>query len=210
MRTRAPRFASCSRAADSSSSSLPARPTTSATRSVSLPGAATSSITLLMRAVGMLSITNQPRSSKVSAAWLRPAPDSPVMMRNSAIDRPFSPIPVASFLGPQEEEAGDGGGVGILLGPGDEPRRGRGLLHAGDDQAGSHQGIHIARQGAMDERDEHAPLDLFEAFVLHQVGPDAPVLLGGVEHLVVDPAAPGDLEQRVVQKEQEPAARGQH
>src|SRR5438270_537491 len=38
-----------------------------------------------MSAVGMLSTTNQPRSSKVSAAWLRPAPDKPVMMRKSAI-----------------------------------------------------------------------------------------------------------------------------
>ncbi len=48
------------------------------------PGAETRSATLEIMAVGMLSITNQPRSSKLAAACERPAPDRPVMIRNSA------------------------------------------------------------------------------------------------------------------------------
>lgn len=68
----------------SSSSWPPPRPTTRATRSVSDPGPETRSATLEIMAVGMLSITNQPRSSKLAAACERPAPDRPVMIRNSA------------------------------------------------------------------------------------------------------------------------------
>jgi hypothetical protein len=45
---------------------------------------------------------------------------------------------------------------------------------------------------------------------LDQVGPDAPVLLGRVEDLVVDPAAVRRLQQRVVEEEQEPPAGLEH
>ena len=77
------------------------------------PGPATSSATLVIRAVGMLSITNQPRSSRVAAACDRPAPDIPVMIRNSATlplcaavlgrdDR----LHTGQLLGPQERAGG--------------------------------------------------------------------------------------------------------
>ena len=80
--TRFPVERSASRAGSTSSRySVPPRPTTSATFSVSDPGTLTSSATLVIRAGGMLSITNQPRSSKVAAAVDRPAPESPVMIR---------------------------------------------------------------------------------------------------------------------------------
>ena len=45
---------------------------------------------------------------------------------------------------------------------------------------------------------------------LVEIRADAPVLLGRIEHLVVDPAAPGRLEQRVVEEEREPPAGAQH
>ncbi len=80
--TLAPVDRSAFRAGSTSSRySLPPRPTTSATFSVSEPGTLTSSATLVIRAGGMLSMTNHPRSSKVAAAVDRPAPESPVMMR---------------------------------------------------------------------------------------------------------------------------------
>ena len=62
----------------------------------------------------------------------------------------------------------------------------------------------------MHETDEHPPLDLLHRGVLGQVGPDAPVLLGRVEHVVVDPAAVGRLQERMVQEQDEPTARAQH
>ncbi len=66
-------------------SSPPPRPITRATRSVSEPGRPPSSATLVIRAGGRLSMTNQPRSSRVAAAVERPAPDMPVTTRNSLI-----------------------------------------------------------------------------------------------------------------------------
>ena len=65
-------------------------PTTRATRGVALLGDRTSSATLGMSSDGRLSITNQPRSSRASAACDRPAPDSPVMITNSLM--PWPPL----------------------------------------------------------------------------------------------------------------------
>ncbi len=56
----------------------------------------------------------------------------------------------------------------------------------------------------MDEGDEHVLLHLLDAEILSQVGPDPPVLL--LENGVVDPAAVGRLQQRVVEEEEEPPA----
>src|SRR5581483_3816375 len=53
------------------------------TRAESLPGRFTRSATLVISDGGMLSMTNQPPSSNVSPAVLRPAPNMPVMIRNS-------------------------------------------------------------------------------------------------------------------------------
>ena len=58
-------------------------PTTRASRSVFEPGALPSSATFSMSADGRLSTTNQPRSSRLSAACERPAPDSPAITRMS-------------------------------------------------------------------------------------------------------------------------------
>lgn len=59
----------------------------------------------------------------------------------------------------------------------------------------------------MDERDEHSLLDLLDGLVLHEVRTDAPVLLRGVQDLVIDPTAVRRLQQRVVQEEEKSAAR---
>ena len=65
-------------------------PTTKATRSISDPVPSTSSETLEIRAEGMLSITNQPRSSRVAPAVDRPAPDMPVTTRYSLTASTFA------------------------------------------------------------------------------------------------------------------------
>ncbi len=69
-----------------------------------------------------------------------------------------------------------------------KPGGGAGSSMRSSDEAGGGQGVDVAGQRPVDERDEHALLDLLDRLVLDQVGPDAPVLLGRVEHLVVDPA----------------------
>ena len=62
----------------------------------------------------------------------------------------------------------------------------------------------------MQETDVHTELDLLIVLRLVEIRADAPVLLGRIQHLVVDPAAPGRLEQRVVEEEREPPAVAQH
>ena len=77
------------------------RPATSANRSMSLPGLAARSTIVPTRAVGRLSTTYHPRSSRTSAAADRPAPDRPVIRAISATSRsyPRSPRPVAARPG---------------------------------------------------------------------------------------------------------------
>src|SRR5438270_12761813 len=153
MRTRAPVDRRASRAAGSASrySSRGPVPTTSATRSVVDPGARTNSATLPMRAGGRLSMTNHPRSSKVLAAFDRPAPDNPVISRNSVIaaprlrpclrsgddSRPIRPsIVTRTEGGEQEQEARDGRRFLVLLGSGQEAGWRSRLLHLLDEEAG--------------------------------------------------------------------------
>ena len=62
----------------------------------------------------------------------------------------------------------------------------------------------------MDERNEDILLDLLQGLVLDEVRTDAPVLLGWIEELIVDPSAVRCLQQRVIEKEAEAAARLQH
>src|SRR5664280_1196144 len=99
MRTRLRPAISASTAGSTSSRSPPPRPTTKATRFISEPAPSTSSETLAMSAEGMLSITNQPRSSSVAAAVDRPAPDIPVTTRYSLMG-PLS-VSGASSVGRQ-------------------------------------------------------------------------------------------------------------
>src|SRR5690606_41811113 len=87
---------------------------TRTTRSTREDGVAASSTTFGTSSGGRLSMTNQPRSSRLSAARLRPAPDRPVITTNSAIAPSRRPGPAP--LGPQDEQAG-GGGRGAGLGP---------------------------------------------------------------------------------------------
>ena len=98
-------------------------PTTRATRGVSEPGARTSSTTFGMSSVGRLSMTNQPRSSRSSAACERPAPDKP------GDDHELAHA-VACFSQWRKQEARDGGRRFVLCRTGQEPGwRGR-LVHA--------------------------------------------------------------------------------
>ena len=113
-------------------------------------------------------------------------------------------------LRPQQQEARDGGGARVLGRQGDEPRRWRRLLHVGHEQAAVGQLVHVAAERPVDEGQQDAGLDLLQRLVLVQVGADAPVLLGRVEHSVVDPATFRRLEQRVVEEQHQPPARAQH
>lgn len=59
----------------------------------------------------------------------------------------------------------------------------------------------------MDEADEHPRFDLFDVRRLDQVRPDTPVLLGRIEHLIIDPSAARGLEQRMIEHQHETALR---
>ena len=62
----------------------------------------------------------------------------------------------------------------------------------------------------MDEADVHAELDLFERLGLLEVATDAPVLLRWLDCLIIDPAAVGRLQQRMVEEEAEAPAPDEH
>ena len=170
------------RGSGSSSAWRAPAPTTSATRGVSEPGARTSSTTFGMSSVGRLSMTNQPRSSRSSAAWERPAPDNPVMITNSLMavgcfsqrrKRRRGMVAAASYSAARARKPGGGAGSSMRL----------------QRQPGVGERVHVPGQRPVDEGDEHALLHLLDRLVLDEVGTDPPVLLGRVEHLVVDPAA---------------------
>ena len=127
-------------------------------------------------------MTNQPRSSRSSAACERPAPDNPVMITNSLMvgacfsqwrKRRRGMVAAASYSAARARNPG--GGAGSSMRRSGEP--------------GVGERVHVAGQRPVDERDEHALLHLLDGLVLHEVGADPPVLLGRVEDLVVDPAA---------------------
>ena len=82
----------------------------------------------------------------------------------------------------------------------------RRLQHPLDQQPVLGEGVDVAAQRPVDERDEHVLLDLLVALLLDQVGADPPVLLRRVEDVVVDPSAVRRLQQRMVEEEAEPAA----
>ena len=65
------------------------------------------------------------------------------------------------------------------------------------------QRVHVARHRPVDEPDPHAELDLLDRLALDEVGPEPPVLLGRIDHVVVDPAAAGRLQDRVIEEEAE-------
>ena len=116
-----------------------------------------------------------------------------------------APVGQATFTVRRTRRRGISRRVGVLGGPGQEARGWWRLLHAGEQQAVVGQGVDVAAEGPVDEGDEDVLLDLLDGRVLAEVGADAPVLLGRIEDLIVDPAAVGRLEQRVVEEEEEPA-----
>src|SRR5436305_3809555 len=164
-RTRGPLARSSWRAPGSSSrySRRAPVPTTRATRSVVDPGARTRSATLPMSAGGRLSMTNHPRSSNVLAAFERPAPDSPVISRNSVVIS-LSRLPTGLPC-QEEQEPGYRRRLLVLLGPGHEPGGGRGLLHALDEKPVRRHRVHVARERPVDEGDAHVLLHLLEGAV---------------------------------------------
>ena len=86
----------------------------------------------------------------------------------------------------------------------------RGFEHALDQQPVLGERVDVTAQRTMDERDEHVLLHLLVALLLDEVRTDSPVLLGRVEHMVIDPSAVRSLQQRMVQEEAESSARLQH
>ena len=92
------------------------------------------------------------------------------------------------------------GGSGGTAGAGPWPRRrtprlwarnpggGAGSSMRSSARPGVEGGVQVAGQRPVVEADEHAPFDLLDGLGLGQVGPDPPVLLGRIQHLVVDPA----------------------
>src|SRR3954462_1510280 len=97
-------------------------PTTRASRAVFEPGATPSSATFSNSADGRLSTTNQPRSSRLSAACERPAPAKPAItgMSGTAGQGPERRFTSGGLAAAEEQQPRDGGGVGVLLGPGQE------------------------------------------------------------------------------------------
>lgn len=62
----------------------------------------------------------------------------------------------------------------------------------------------------MDESNPNAEFDLFGRFGLDQIRTETPVLLGWIDHVVIDPGASRRLKNRMIEEEAELAARLQH
>ena len=147
-------------------------PTTRASRSIGAPGHAGQLGDLRDRATGgRLSTTNQPRSSRLSAACERPAPDSPVITRMSRHPLGCSGHPTAdgetfrrSSRAAEEQQPRDRGGRRrTRAARARKPGGGAGSsmpLDAGG--RGAAMRVDVAAERPVDERDEHALLDLLD------------------------------------------------
>ena len=143
--TASPEALSCPIAAWRSPNWPASRPTTKATRWASGPVPETRSTTLVMSAVGMLSMTYHPRSSRVAPACERPAPESPVTTTNCATTSLWLSRGTEQFLRPQDEQAREGGCLPVLLRPVQETaRRGR-LDHGREVEPCGHQSVDVYR-----------------------------------------------------------------
>ena len=150
-------------------------------------------------------ILGSPALHRVLKGWLADLGQpvtTPLAQRRAAA----STQPTDTFRQRQVEQPGHGRRFGVLRGEGEEAGRRRWFDHPLDVQPALGQGVDVARQRTVDEADVHAELDLLHRLGLLEVAPDAPVLLGRFDHLVVDPAAVGCLQQRVVEEEAEPPA----
>ena len=143
------------------------------------PGELASSDTFGMSSGGRLSITNHPRSSRMSAACDRPAPDNPVITMNSFTSqayRPRSPAVVTAWgtHGGHVEHVDRGGGGGAAGSVGVVDPAGRRPQHLGAGELGQVVGVdavHVvvdARRG--DERAQRlaAGEALRERVVVHE------------------------------------------
>lgn len=108
------------------------------------------------------------------------------------------------------EEAGNGCGFCVFLGAGEEPVGRHRLEHVLEDQAVVRQRVEVARKGSVHEPDEHAELDLLDKALLREVRTNAPVLLGRINRVVVDPVTPRRLQQWMIEEEREPTAGPNH
>ena len=84
------------------------------------------------------------------------------------------------------------------------------LQHPFDEEPAVDECVHVAAQRPVNEWNEDSLFHLFDREILHQVRSDPPVLLRRIEHLIIDPSAPRGLQQRMIEKEAESAARFEH
>lgn len=94
----------------------------------------------------------------------------------------------------------------VGLGPSQKSRWWRGLNHPLDYKTMLGQGVHVARHRPMDKPDEHIFFDLFHRRGLYQIRTQTPVLLWGVDRVIVNPAGIGRLQDRVIEKKAESTA----
>ena len=184
-------------------------PTTSASCSMALPGTLARSTMVRTRDVGRLSTTYQPWSSRSAAALVRPAPDRPVIITMSAMRPAYRGV----LPGGRTSQAclwrRSSSRRGMLAASGYSGARARKPAGGGGSsmwtttRPWAASALTYRLERPVDEGDEDVLLHLLDRLVLHQVGADAPVLLGRIEHLVVDPAAARRLQERVVEEEQE-------
>src|SRR5262245_39590918 len=98
-----------------------------------------------------------------------------------------------------DEKARDRWGLGVTPCLGEEPRGRWRLLHSFDQQANFPHRVDVSAEWAMDEFQFDAGRDLVDDGVVAEIGADSPEVLS--RDPVVDPAAPGGLEQWVAQEE---------
>ncbi len=108
---------------------------------------------------------------------------------------------------PQIEQPRNGCRCFVLSRTREETRRWRWLQHALHHQSVVDQRIHVAAERPVNERNEDILFDLLDGQVFHQVRTDPPVLLWRIHDLVVDPSAPGCLQQRVIEEETKTTSR---
>ena len=121
-------------------------------------------------------MTKKPRSSRMSAACERPAPDNPVITTKSLTPRAYPAAPMGPNGQPAQVATGDEGEQSAGSSPprtysgarSRKPCGGAGSSIRPRARAGRGQRIHIAGQRPVDEADVHVLLDLFDGAVLDQ------------------------------------------
>lgn len=112
--------------------------------------------------------------------------------------------------GSQVEQPGNRRSCLVLDRSFEKPLRRGWLQHPFDEETVVDESVHVPAQRTVNERNEDSLFDLLDREVFHQVRPDPPVLLRGVENLIVDPSAARSLQQWMIEKEAESATRLEH